>query len=862
MKFLKNWTIDLANIPAYVEFNQDFIEHVDYALANIILNSNDERLSPESLDEFRKLVNCVNPHTNELRVKYSPRKGIGRRYADCPTPTYPDGKSNPAFGKYYAGLIAMPRIIKNTLFKYQNAFDYDQVKGHPTILFEIAKRNGRILDAYEDYLKPHRFDEIVSELSTFYSGDSEFPLTKKDIKWLFNKTIYGGGFNEWIKDIKSGKKKNQDGRIIEVRPPKEVKNEGTLHNLYQSFFNDTQSIISLVYESNRILVDVVCSEIPNTEENQWRRKNRTMSYFCGIIENEITFQAYKFACSKNLCVKRAISWGYDGFTIQNEIPATLLSELNAHVCAKTGLSGVRFIKKDFDDSEILDTCIQTRSSFVPSTPVLNEVDTTGIDELTEIQMNAINESIELITDNGLATAFNALYGSNYVCTSNNRKEFYCFNKKTNLWISDNGDSPIRIQISTDFKDVYACLKNQLTLNSSDESKFKIKNIAQIIQRCGQSGDKDHIVKELCDQIKDTTFPDDMNKSHYMIPTNDGCVFDMRTLTSTPRTIDDKFSFTINAKYIPYDADIPEFGVVDKYFNDLFCGNMDTKKCFIDVLKSVLTGRALRYIYFCIGVGSNGKSLFFKILGKIFGKFVDAIASSVIIEQPGPKSALNTEIEKLDKCRIALVSELSGITKFNESTIKQLTGGDAFNVRTLHTKDKTLQPTTNIFAPLNVGNMPSFDGDSRAFLNRFITFRFNGIFEIDTSFEAKMLELSDHIFSYIMHFGSICDKFELSAEMLAERDEHIEDNKDTAVEEFLAETLEDCTNDKATNKLIVVNDLRIQFDAYCSQNKLKNTYNKRKFNKKLKDLGLNIKESNSKVMLHDKRFKEPEDDGDM
>ena len=375
MKFLKNWTIDLATIPAYVEFNQDFIEHVDHALANIILNSNDDRLSPESLDEFRKLVNCINPLTNELKVKYSPRKGIGRRYADCPTPTYPDGKSNPSFGKYYAGLIAMPRIIKNTLFKYQGESDYDQVKGHPTILFEIAKRNGRILAAYEDYLKPNRFDAIVAELSDFYSGDAEAPLTKKDIKWLFNKTIYGGGFNEWIKDIKSGKKKNQDGRIVEVRPAREVKNEGVLHSLYQAFYNDTQSIISLVYESNQALVDVVCAEIPNTDENQWKRKNRAMSYFCGIIENEITFQAYKFACSKGVCVKRCISWGYDGFTIQKEIPVDLLAELNAHVCAKTGLSGVKFIKKEFDNAEILEECIQTRRGSAAIEQVVPHIET-------------------------------------------------------------------------------------------------------------------------------------------------------------------------------------------------------------------------------------------------------------------------------------------------------------------------------------------------------------------------------------------------------------------------------------------------------------------------------------------------------
>ena len=37
MQFLSNWTINVSKIPTYVEFNQDFVESIDYELANIIL---------------------------------------------------------------------------------------------------------------------------------------------------------------------------------------------------------------------------------------------------------------------------------------------------------------------------------------------------------------------------------------------------------------------------------------------------------------------------------------------------------------------------------------------------------------------------------------------------------------------------------------------------------------------------------------------------------------------------------------------------------------------------------------------------------------------------------------------------------
>jgi hypothetical protein len=313
MKFLNGYRINVEKIPVYPDFNKEFTVPIDLPLCQLILESEDTRLNPESRDEFRKMVDCINPQTGLLPVKYSQRHGLGRFYPTCPYEFLPNGCPNPDHNKFYSGLIAMPRLIKNTIFKYGGWTDFDQKKGHPTILLDIAKKNKKQLPAYDNYLA--NFDTIVNELIEYYSGDSENPLTKKDIKWLFNKTIYGGGFNQWIDDIKTGKKKDLFGTVVQTRKPKAVKNADEKHKLYQEFYNETRGLIDIIYFSNEEVAKMVCDDLEDTPDNLWSRKNRVMSYFCGIIENELTYQAYLYSKKTKIYKIRAVDWGLDGMTL-------------------------------------------------------------------------------------------------------------------------------------------------------------------------------------------------------------------------------------------------------------------------------------------------------------------------------------------------------------------------------------------------------------------------------------------------------------------------------------------------------------------------------------------------------------------
>lgn len=498
--------------------------------------------------------------------------------------------------------------------------------------------------------------------------------------------------------------------------------------------------------------------------------------------------------------------------------------------------------------------------------------TTNVDVVIEPEMaetfKIIESAVELRTEYSTAVAFNKLYPGLQKCVDKQRKEYYCFIDKTKLWEFDVGGTPIRNRLSTEFYDAFAKYKlvkeaerDTFEPNSPqhETNKKQLKTITDMMRDLQNTNNKNNILTEIGDICKDVIFPSTLNKSEYLIPTNDGKVLDMQTLKLQDRTIAHNFSYQCNAKLIPYDKDDANFILADKYFDDLFRSNNDTKMCVINILKSVFIGRPLRYIYFCVGSGSNGKSLLFKIINKIFGNFMDVISESVIIEPKGAKSALNTEIEKLDKCRLGYITELKETDKLNEKVIKQISGGDAINLRTLHTKDYTINPTCNLFVLTN--EFPTFNGEATPMLNRMITIPFKNTFAVKDEFEREMLAISDYVFSYIMHTGTVCDKFQLSTEMIEEKEKHARNNTETTLADYLKVRLVDCENDK-TNKLLLVNDIRMEFERYCEKYKLKNTVSARKFPGKLRDLGYDVRESNSKIRLYGKKFIEvvADDDG--
>jgi hypothetical protein len=383
-KFLRNYTIKLTEVPAYVEFNNDWTIVLDKEICRLILESDDPRLNPEMKDHFRKTYDLIDPLTNKLKVLYRPRHGVGRRYAEEPSEefyTYQgQQRRNENYGKYWGSLTIHSKYIKNTIFHYLGWRDYDQRKGHPTILHEVAKRNGVRLGAYEDYIKEGGFEAVCAEMIEWYSVEGETPLEEGDIKDLFNKTIYGGGHPKWCDYIthENLSAKDRAKLIRKGKQPKEMRHKNEPHPFYARFLKDTKLITQLVWENNAELRAKVCVGMADDSDQPFSHiRNTLMSQFCGIIENELTFRAYKYRVENGLCPAKGADWGYDGYTTPPPHPHTdhefHLNAMNDYVREKTGFSGVVFVEKQFKPSTILQSVIDARRELVVAQPAVGNL---------------------------------------------------------------------------------------------------------------------------------------------------------------------------------------------------------------------------------------------------------------------------------------------------------------------------------------------------------------------------------------------------------------------------------------------------------------------------------------------------------
>lgn len=311
MEFLNNWKINLEKLPTYSKFKVDFNVECNYDLLNEMYNSDHPEFTDERKSLLKNLMDKVDKKKNIVKVKHSNRYGLGR--------WYPDNSISP---------ISISRHFKHTLFTFQDWIDLDMVKGHPTMLFEVGKRNGETFLAFQEYLSNP--SEIFKELIEYYSVNEEIKLSEDNIKDIFNILIYGGGHSTWLKQM-------AENRI-------EIKTD-VPHQFVNKFKDDCKRISDLVYINNIDIVNRVKGTL--TDENEIKR--RTMSYWCGTIENHIIYLCDAFLKKENVLVKNQYLLEYDGICLKRPERNDLeyvVEELNKHIFKKTGLN-IKMIWKNY-----------------------------------------------------------------------------------------------------------------------------------------------------------------------------------------------------------------------------------------------------------------------------------------------------------------------------------------------------------------------------------------------------------------------------------------------------------------------------------------------------------------------------------
>lgn len=145
-------------------------------------------------------------------------------------------------------------------------------------------------------------------------------------------------------------------------------------------------------------------------------------------------------------------------------------------------------------------------------------------------------------------------------------------------------------------------------------------------------------------------------------------------------------------------------------------------------------------------------------------------------------------------------------------------------------------------------LPSFVAKDEATLDRIIVIPYLNKFPgclVDASFKTKMLEKKDLIFSYIMKYGVIRDKFDLTDEIKVAKQEYVEDNNEDLLQDFIDERIDFSYNEEGK---IGRDDFVSSYNAWRIQKQLKaDTRNSKKFTRDMKNIyKIDNKKSNGKT----------------
>lgn len=129
------------------------------------------------------------------------------------------------------------------------------------------------------------------------------------------------------------------------------------------------------------------------------------------------------------------------------------------------------------------------------------------------------------------------------------------------------------------------------------------------------------------------------------------------------------------------------------------------------------------IVICHGCGSNGKSVFLNILKKLLGELALQAAPDLLMTDISRRHP--TEQADLYGKRVVVCQETGEGQRFNETLVKQLTGGDAVRARRMREDFWTFDPTWKIW--LSTNHKPEIRGTDHAIWRRVRLIPFNVTF---------------------------------------------------------------------------------------------------------------------------------------
>jgi hypothetical protein len=357
LEFVDGLTINFKLLPSYIEFNRDkFLLPFDEIICKKILEK-DIIKHQESVRRLKIIISSgvngpcgihsVLKHRQKIK---SNSMNIGRFYSD-----------------YADNLLTLDKVVKHTVFKSMGYKDIDMVGSHASIAVSLCELNNIPCEYIKEYLTNR--DKIVSHLCEVYNP-KDGPLTKTNIKFLFNIILYGGNFDTWREKTEGG----DDGNSYNEP---ELKDKFTLKtdiidNFICKFEEECINLRGKIIDANYYLYNEV-----KAKEADKGKSNRTfMSYYYQIFENHILYLSFDYLRTKRVINSNnnvhIVGLEYDGLCLPptnpdkcTQIDQDILNGLNNRLFDLTGLKYVKMALKGYDcaNDVVIEEVIKEKTDF-------------------------------------------------------------------------------------------------------------------------------------------------------------------------------------------------------------------------------------------------------------------------------------------------------------------------------------------------------------------------------------------------------------------------------------------------------------------------------------------------------------------
>lgn len=228
---------------------------------------------------------------------------------------------------------------------------------------------------------------------------------------------------------------------------------------------------------------------------------------------------------------------------------------------------------------------------------------------------------------------------------------------------------------------------------------------------------------------------DLDKGHYLLNAHNGTV-DLKTGQLRPHERRDLLTHDTEIAYSAA-ATAPTWLA---FLHSTFAGDTDLINFVQRAVGYSLTGDVKEQVLLiCHGVGSNGKSVFLNILRKLLGMLAIQAAPDLLMQDKQRRHP--TEQADLFSKRLVVCQETGEGRRFNETPVKQLTGGDGIRARRMQEDFWEFNPTHKLW--LSTNHKPEIRGTDHAIWRRIrlipftVTFTDDGPARKDPDMERKL-----------------------------------------------------------------------------------------------------------------------------